>query len=87
MMTTSAMPAAAAPQMTARGTVYLVTGRLITVHLAPHQIVAALDISFKDDLRTTEVEKIAAGLERQIKETNPDVFALFLRPKADSKVA
>jgi cation diffusion facilitator family transporter len=63
------------------------TGRLITVHLAPHQIVAALDVSFKDDLRTTEVEKIAAALERQIKETNPDVFALFLRPKADSKVA
>jgi cation diffusion facilitator family transporter len=56
-------------------------GRLITVHLAPHQIVAALDIDFTDDLRASEIEAIAATLEDRICKANPDVTMLFISPK------
>ncbi len=56
-------------------------GRLITVHLAPHQIVAALDIDFTDDLHASEIEAIAKTLEYQIREANPDVSMLFISPK------
>jgi cation diffusion facilitator family transporter len=57
-------------------------GRLITVHLAPDQIVASLDIDFTDNLLASEIEEIAQALEHQIREANPDVIMLFLNPKA-----
>jgi cation diffusion facilitator family transporter len=57
-------------------------GRLITVHLAPHQIVATLDIEFTDDLLASEIEEIAGALEDEIKKENPDVTMLFVNPKA-----
>ncbi|MBC7576358.1 MAG: cation transporter [Tardiphaga sp.] len=57
-------------------------GRLITVHLAPHQIVAALDIDFTNDLRASEIEAIAGTIERRIREVNPDVTMVFISPKS-----
>jgi cation diffusion facilitator family transporter len=57
-------------------------GRLITVHLAPQQIVAAFDIDFADDLRASEIECATALLERSIKTQHPDVVALFVTPKS-----
>ncbi len=38
-------------------------GRLITAHMAPNQIVVALDLDFADDLRASEVERTALALE------------------------
>ena len=55
---------------------------MITVHLAPHQIFAALDINFTDDLRASEIEAIAKTLEYRIREANPDVSMLFVSPKS-----
>lgn len=55
--------------------------RLITVHLAPLQIVAALDVDFADDLRTSEVERVAAAIEKAIKAKHPEVVAVFLSPR------
>jgi hypothetical protein len=46
----------------------------------------ALDIDFADDLRASEVEHLGIALERRIKTKNPDVIALFLNPKGNSKV-
>ena len=57
-------------------------GRLITVHLAPHQIVASMDVDFSDDLRASEVEAIVAALDRKLKQIHPEVIALFVNPKA-----
>ncbi|MEO8317233.1 MAG: hypothetical protein ABI561_02815, partial [Bradyrhizobium sp.] len=56
-------------------------GRLITVHLAPQQIVAAFDIDFVDDLRASEIERATASLERSVKAKHPDVVAVFVTPK------
>ena len=57
-------------------------GRLITVHLAPQQIVAAFDIDFSDDLRASEIERATATLETSIKAKHPDIVALFVTPKS-----
>ena len=55
--------------------------RLITVHLAPLQIVVALDVDFADDLRTSEVERVASAIENAIKSEHPEVVAVFLSPR------
>ena len=57
-------------------------GRLITVHLAPQQIIAALDIDFADDLRASEIERATASLEASLKTRHPDIVALFVTPKS-----
>jgi cation diffusion facilitator family transporter len=56
-------------------------GRLLTIHLAPQQIVAAFDIDFADDLRASEIERAAASLDRSIKAKHPEVVAVFVTPK------
>lgn len=55
---------------------------LITVHLAPDQIVVAFEADFVDSLTAAEVEQIVTGLERRVKERHPDVVALFVKPRA-----
>lgn len=55
-------------------------GRLVTVHLAPRQIVAALDVEFADDLRASEVERVTHALERKINRQHPEIVALFVSP-------
>lgn len=57
-------------------------GRLITVHLAPHQIVALLDIDFADNLAATDVEQVATNIEREVRKKHADVSAIFISPKA-----
>lgn len=52
------------------------------VHLAPDQILAALNLEFDDDLRTPEIELGVVSLERRIREKHPEVVALFVKPKA-----
>jgi cation diffusion facilitator family transporter len=78
-----------AQESTRRSIAYLVRNtpgvidiaRLITVHLAPLQIVAALDVDFADDLRTSEVERVASAIENAIKSKHPEVVAVFLSPR------
>lgn len=53
---------------------------LVTVHLAPNQIMAALDLDFDDSLSAGDVERILAGLEQRIREHHPEVVALFMKP-------
>ncbi|MCK1462986.1 cation transporter [Bradyrhizobium sp. 2] len=57
-------------------------GRLIIVHLAPQQIVAAFDIEFTDDFRATQIELATASIEDALKAKHPDVVALFVTPKS-----
>jgi cation diffusion facilitator family transporter len=55
---------------------------LFTVHLAPHQIVAALSLEFKDSLTSPEIEQKVAALERAIHDKHPDVIAVFVKPQS-----
>lgn len=54
---------------------------VITVHLAPDQIVASLSLEFSDELRTPEIERCVEGLEKRIREQHPELVALFIKPQ------
>jgi cation diffusion facilitator family transporter len=53
----------------------------LTVHLAPEQIVVALDLEFDDDLSAADVEEAMCQLEERIKMRHPAVIAVFVRPR------
>jgi divalent metal cation (Fe/Co/Zn/Cd) transporter len=54
---------------------------LLTVHLAPDQIVAALSIEFEDGLVTSAIEECVLSLETRIRARHPEVAALFVKPQ------
>jgi len=58
---------------------------MLTVHLAPDQIVVALALEFKDALTTPEIETTIDALERRIHEAHPEVIAVFVRPQPVEK--
>jgi len=55
---------------------------LVTVHLAPDQIVAALSLEFRDELTTPQIEQAVASIERRICSQNPEVFTIFIKPQS-----
>lgn len=54
---------------------------VLTVHVSPNNIVAALSIKFDDDLRIAELEPIVVKLERAIKHRHPEVSSVSLMPE------
>jgi len=55
---------------------------LITVHLAPDQVVAALSLEFRDPLTTPDIEKAVATIEQRIREKHPEVTSVFIKPQS-----
>jgi cation diffusion facilitator family transporter len=64
---------------------------LVTVHLAPDQVVAALSLEFRDPLTTPEIEKAVATIEQRIRDKHPEVTSVFIKPQSsitrDQRVA
>lgn len=58
------------------------TNGVITMQLAPDQIVAALSIEFEDELRTPQIEDAVARLEQRVRTRHPQVVALFVKPQS-----
>jgi divalent metal cation (Fe/Co/Zn/Cd) transporter len=54
---------------------------VITVHLAPDQIMAALSLEFEDSLATPAIEDRVEQLEARVRAAHPDVIALFIKPQ------
>ncbi|HAT29788.1 MAG TPA: cation transporter [Janthinobacterium sp.] len=54
---------------------------VVTVHLAPNQIMAALSLEFADDLRTPQIEAAVVDIERRIRAAHPEVVTLFVKPQ------
>jgi cation diffusion facilitator family transporter len=54
---------------------------LLTTHMAPDQVVAALSIEFADHRTTVEIEAAVAAMESQIRRAYPQVTALFIKPQ------
>ena len=54
---------------------------VLTVQMAPDQIVVALSIEFADELRTTEIENGVDRIEQRVKAQFPEVTALFVKPQ------
>jgi cation diffusion facilitator family transporter len=57
---------------------------LVTVHLAPQQVVAALSLEFKDELTTPQIENAVAAIERSICQKNPEVYTIFIKPQSST---
>ncbi|HEX5513008.1 MAG TPA: cation diffusion facilitator family transporter [Gammaproteobacteria bacterium] len=56
---------------------------IMTIHLAPEQIVAALSVDFADDLRAYQIEEQVLEMERRIQAAHPEVVTLFIKPQTD----
>lgn len=56
---------------------------VLTMQLAPDQIVAALSLDFEDHLTAAQVEDAVIDIERKIRESHPQVIALFIKPQTD----
>ena len=56
---------------------------LMTVQMAPDQIVVALSLEFADSLRAPDIEDYVLNLERAVRAAHPDVMALFVKPQTE----
>lgn len=56
---------------------------VLTMQLAPDQIVAALSLDFEDHLTAAQVEDAVIEIERKVRTAHPQVVALFVKPQTD----
>jgi cation diffusion facilitator family transporter len=54
---------------------------VLTVHLAPDQVMAAMSFEFDDALTAPQIEEMIADIERRIHEAHPEVTSLFIKPQ------
>jgi cation diffusion facilitator family transporter len=54
---------------------------LLTIHMAPNQVVAALSLEFEDRLRAPQIEDLVAEIEREVVDAHPQIFQLFVKPQ------
>src|SRR6187401_3088925 len=55
---------------------------LMTVHLAPDEIVLALSLEFADPLNTPGIEQRIAALEKRLRTEHPELITVFINPQA-----
>ena len=54
---------------------------VLTVHLGPQQVVAALSADFEDELTTADIEACVTRIETQVKASHPEITTLFIKPQ------
>jgi cation diffusion facilitator family transporter len=60
-------------------------GDIVTVHLAPQQIVAALAAHFDPNVKASRLERVVCEIETDIKRKDPRVSSLFVKPQTAVK--
>ena len=55
-----------------------------TVHMAPDQVVGIVNVDFTDRIPSQEVETAANLIEQRIRDTYPEMVAVFVRPRGPS---
>ena len=55
---------------------------VITMQMAPDQIVAALSVDFADAMSARDVENVIVDIERKVRAERPDVVTLFVKPQS-----
>lgn len=56
---------------------------LITVQLAPDQVLVALSLEFADNLCTPAIEQAVTEIEKRVKAAHPEVVTLFVKPQTE----
>jgi cation diffusion facilitator family transporter len=54
---------------------------LLTIQLAPFEVVAALSVDFDDALCASEVQRVVKSLEARIRREHPDVVMVLVKPQ------
>jgi cation diffusion facilitator family transporter len=60
---------------------------VITLHLAPQEVVAALSVAFQNQLSALEIEACVARLEARLRAAHPQITLLFVKPQTSSQFA
>jgi cation diffusion facilitator family transporter len=55
---------------------------IVTVQLAPNNVIATLSLDFFDYLRAPDIERAVIELEDRIRSEHPEVSALFVKPQS-----
>ena len=55
---------------------------IVTVQLAPHNVIATLSLDFFDYMRAPDIERAVVDLEARVRSAHPDVSALFVKPQS-----
>ena len=58
---------------------------VLTLQLAPDQIIAALSLDFEDHLTAGQIEDAVIEIERKVRESHPQVVALFIKPQTNKR--
>ncbi len=53
-------------------------GNIRTMHLGPNQVIAVIEVNFKDDLKVLEVERLVNEIKTKIKNTNPKFTHVYI---------
>ncbi len=59
-------------------------GEIMTIHNAPHQIVAAINVDFDNRLSAKEVERMVCEIERVLQSEFPEIYRVYVRPHEDA---
>lgn len=54
----------------------------LTAQLSPDQAIVALSVQFDPALRAAEIETVVAAVERRVRQSHPEVVALFIKPQS-----
>jgi cation diffusion facilitator family transporter len=54
---------------------------VLTIQMAPKEIMAAMSFEFDDRLTAPEIEEMIASIEHRIHEAHPEVTSLFIKPQ------
>jgi len=54
---------------------------VLTIQMAPDEIMAAMSIEFDDALTAPQIEEMVADIERRIHAAHPEVTSLFVKPQ------
>ncbi len=57
----------------------------LTVHLSPDQILLALSVEFRDELRSPEIEQCVESIETSIRSRYPEIITLFIKPQTPER--
>ncbi len=55
---------------------------VLTIQMAPDQIMAAMSFEFDDALTAPQIEQMIADIERRIHAAHPEVTSLFIKPQS-----
>jgi len=58
---------------------------IVTLHLAPQQIMVALSLEFADELKTPDIEQRVVDLEARLRAAHPYVVAVFVKPQTSDQ--